>query len=289
MNTRHIGWIVTAAVLVLAIVGIQAARVAYSPPLAPDAYRSPVESLEEKLFTPAPLSVNERRSLAQAFESLAGTLRGRGKSALAVESARRLRALSARSAGSRPLAAPELADLRTRWTALRSHLFTPAPWFLDDELDLAASAPPAEGSLTLQDRQASATLARAADGLELLAMQMKGELRIATDAGEQDAFIVARNAATSDGWSRWGTDWHAKMAANALDDASANPVRPELAYARRELEASAAELRAITIVAQTSGLAPRTPEWRPRVEAALTHARNARRAVALVRRTLDQP
>lgn len=283
MNPRHVGWIVTAVVLVLAFAGLQTVRVASSPPLAPDAYRSPIEWLEEELFTPAPLSARERHALAQAFGSMAQALHGRDRSPLAGDSARKLRALSARSDGAQPLSAAELADLRTRWTSLRSRLFTRAPWFLDAELDVATSA----GTLGLRDLQASAQLARAADGLERLARQMKGELRIATDAGEPDAFIAARNADTSEGWTRWGADWHAKTTANVLDESTGETTRPELVYARRELDECAAELHAITIVAQTSGLAPRPPEWRPRVEAALTHARNARRAVALVRRALD--
>ncbi|MCC6350050.1 MAG: hypothetical protein IT347_10730 [Candidatus Eisenbacteria bacterium] len=104
-------------------------------PLASADFRAPIVDVETLLFSPAPLSMEDRTRLAGAIDAMRRELEARGGTNLAKYSARELGTLAGMSRGLGRLEGDPLDRVRQNWMRIRSNTFDDAWWYRFSESD----------------------------------------------------------------------------------------------------------------------------------------------------------
>lgn len=238
--------------------------------LSAEPYRAPIAKVEEHLFAPGPLTMEQRIVLAASFDDMRKALAAGSATYMAQYSARELGTLASMSRGLGDLGGADLDRVRQNWMRVRSNTFSDASWFRFSESDPVAPAEEPRAALSEADRATLATLRTSIERIEM-----------AIDRGEHDGGLLGEpqpggtvDAGVADGWSNFVTNWRDEMARTrgSLPGAPAADASMRVRFAWDSANRAIDELTALPGAAAGGGRAPYRFEW-------TRHVQNARREV----------
>jgi hypothetical protein len=237
-------------------------------------FRAPIATLEAHLFATGPVTREDGKALAHAFEDLGKALDARSGTHIARYSARELRTLAGMSRRLSDRPRGDLERVRTQWMRVRSNTFDDASWFRFSEADPVATPEEIRVPLGEADRatvdELRALLDRIDEAIERGADQ--------TDRLGEPEPSGSTEPGVAGAWHDWTADWIAKI--DRIRERL--PREPEssapfaVRYGRDGVVRALDELSAVPGASATGGRPPYRVEWTRRFENARRNARAAR-------------
>jgi hypothetical protein len=241
-------------------------------------YRGAIVDVEAILFSPAPLSMEDRILLSKAFQGMHRELERRGGTHLAHYGAREVMTLAGMSQGLGPLAGADLDRVRSNWMRVRSNTFGDESWYRFSEADPVAPREAAKIELSAADREALAGLRASLDRIE--AAMQRGE-RDVDGLGEPDSepsWADARGEAFAAAWKDWADGWRSDMESlrGDLPPAPAPESAAGVRFAHGAAVNAIEELAAIPSDGRGRWQTPLRHDWERRFQNAAKKVRDAR-------------
>lgn len=244
----------------------------HDSPLASADFRAPIATLEARLFSPGPLTMEERIELAREFDAMRKALDAKGGTHLAKFSARELGTLAGLSRGLGELGGADLDRIRSNWMRVRSNTFDDASWYRFSEADPVAPAEDAGVVLGDADR---ATIAGLVTAFERIEQAIERGERDAERLGEpRTGAEMSEQQALEDSWNAWDESWRGELESirGWLPAAPADEAPATVRFAHSGAARALDELGGV----RGAGRAPYRQEWTRRFQNARKQVRDAR-------------
>jgi hypothetical protein len=246
-------------------------------PLDPGGYRAEIVDVEAILFSPGPISMEDRMQLAQAIDALRKDLDTRGGTDMAKFGARELGTLAGMSRGLGNLDGADLARVRANWMRIRSNTFQDdASWFRFSENDPVAPREAPHVALSAADRD---LLERLRAVLDRIDEEIGRGIRNCDHIGEADpSWDGEQGERFARSWSEWGENWKSTLAdvRSRMPPRPAPDVAPGVRNAYSAAESALQELQSIPNARYGRFGTPSRSDWERRFQGAAKKVKDAR-------------
>ncbi len=180
-------------------------------PLAAADYRAPIVDVEAILFSPGPLTMEDRIRLAASLDAMRRDLDARATTNLAKFSARECGTLAGMSRGLGELGGDDLERVRQNWMRVRSNTFDDAAWFRFSESDPVAPREEPRVVLAPEDRALLDRVRSAFDGIEAAIARGERDCERLGEPGNDPQWRRDHGESHAEAWREWGESWRREL------------------------------------------------------------------------------